>query len=542
MKKLSVYLLMLGLVLSMFFLVESCQSKSAKKSVVEYDSSGLIEDAQGDLHLPIDFIQKFPKLTNQTDRKERLGWFDEATLGLFIDFGLHTYIGNFFQGSPVSHSDMMLCLGVVNPADYEAMAKSFKPSAFKAKEFLKVIDQLGAQYVVLNAKSLDGFTMFNSAYTQYDVVDAPEKGRDIYAGFISDLKKRGIKVGFQYSILDWNHPSQAKLNEEGQKEPVAITTTMNAGQKEAYFKYIKWQLRELVKNYGADMILFNGEWVDWWTCEDGWALQDYLLRLNPDLIVDNRIGKRTLFDGDFLSDKPSVSLNGESLFRPWQIIYPLDSVGGYYGEQSVVPLEDFVKTYYDTVGSGGNLLVKMVLPQSGALSEASLKLVDDFNRWMNGNLSFFNGLKASPPRFRPKGFNILVDDWRRFVVKENKLYLLALKNPIGTTVLVPEMEGMRYTRAAFYGDGGSSLYIKNMKEVLAKRKERALKSKSKKKKASEEPVEGEGKFFDNKAEQRYFGIENRTLKSKPYGKVQLKMKEWPKGESGKIIEIDMARE
>lgn len=498
-------------------------------------SENTILDKKGNLHIPIDFDQKYPLLADNAARQKRLEWFKKANLGVYLDFGLHTYVGHEFEGRFVMDSEWMECLGQIPPAIYEAQAVQFELPKLDVDRIIQWLDSFHAKYVVLNAKHHDGFCMFNSAYTQYDIADAPKKKfNDFYAQLIPKLRAKGIKIGFHYSILDWNHPAQARLDEGGSKMIVDLDTRVTEEGKAQYLQYMKNQLGELISQYQADMIWFDGEWVSWWSNKDGWELQEYLLKLNPNLLVNSRIGKQTMFDGDFSSFDRYNPLFIKDAARPWEVLFQVDVRYGYQGTERIVDYKILLERYLDAATRGGNLLLKFSPTQMGDLTEKELEFPIKMNQWLGKTVSLLDGMEPAPVQFWPTGlFGKIFDSWRRFFFKDNKLYMVSLYAPVAAFIPVPEMHDAVYTKAYFLDSPDKPLEIRNQDKVLMERAaffEAKLKGGQKKAKVAKKNSIGEGVLFDTQKEIQLFGFTPRAdFKKEDYNNVEFPFTFWPRG-------------
>jgi alpha-L-fucosidase len=166
-----------------------------------------------------------------------------------------------------------------------------QPQKFNASEWVKIAKGAGMKYIVITSKHHDGFSMFDSRVSKYDIVDSTPYRKDPIKALADECKKQGLKFCFYYSILDWHDPA-AFVDVPG-KPPTSgnRVTKLNPGGKEEYIKYMKEQLRELIIGYDPAVLWFDGEWQDWWSEEDGRDLYQYVRSLKPGIIINNRVGK-----------------------------------------------------------------------------------------------------------------------------------------------------------------------------------------------------------------------------------------------------------
>lgn len=513
----------------------------AKKQKKEINDVGIpvdtIIDEQKNIHIPIDFDKNYPLLADFNARENRLEWFKTANIGVYLNLGLHSFVGYQFEGRFVVNSEWMLHLGQVNPAIYEAKAKELAFPEFDIDKYVEWVLSIGAKYVILNAKHFDGFTMYNSAYTDYDIIDSPENQiGDLYEKLVSKLKGKGVKIGFHYSILDWHHPSQIAYNKEGGRHIVDLDTPITPEGKTEYIQYMKNQLTELMVRYQAEIFCFDGEWVSWWTSKDGWELQEYILTVNPKVIVNSRIGKRTKFDGDFDSFDQTAPINHKKIMRPFEVHFQGDLRYGYDIQERLLSFNIFKRRMHDSISKGGNILFSFSPNTVGDFSKMIFDRSVKIKQWLGENgAKVLEEADVAPRQFWPTGFfGKMARSWRRFYIKDNKLYCVALYNPGSVTVAVPEMHDAIYTKGYFLDRPYEEFKILNQDKVL---KERAIffkeenrdnnkksKSKAKDKKSK---VAGEGLFFDTVKENEIFGYSELEFNKFDFGDVEFSVRRWP---------------
>lgn len=540
MRRVTNLFLFLIIIFGASFFILTCQTNSDdstdKEAIDEVVKPlGLIEDEDGNLHLPLDFSERYPLLADKNSRNKRLSWFNAQNLGFYPDMGLHSHIGREFRGKGVNDCEWLLCIGQIPPADYEAMAKDIDLTAFNIGKFVQRVVDFGAGYVVLNAKHFDGFSMFNSAFTEYDIIDATDKKYDLYAKLIPALKAKGIKIGFHYSIMDWYHESQANFDDDGNKQIVDFMTKIDPEKKDEYIKFVEGQVGELIDKYQADLFWFDGaEWLEWWDSVDGWNLQSYILKKNPNIIVNDRIGDMTKFDGDFSSFDKQIPPFLSKYKRDWEVFYKPATHFGYSRKQGLIFHKMMLRKYVDSVSRGGNLLIKFTLNPEVQIEKRVFETFEKVKPMVRKYKKLLLGATPAPKQFWPTGFGVLFKDWRRFVIKDDKLYLFAFYNPGSKKIQIPEMENKIYTKAYYLSDPSKELQILNMNEVLEERAKSFVKSQEEAKDIVKDTSES-----DNDQEEVPFNIEEENIiydysdiefNKKDFNQVELLKGEWPKGD------------
>ena len=215
------------------------------------------------------------KAETKAQRDERMRWWRDARFGMFIHWGLYAVPAGEYNGKRSERiGEWIMEWANIPRAEYEKFASQFNPVNFDAKEWVRIAKDAGMKYIVITSKHHDGFSMYNSDVSNYDIVDSTPFKRDPIKELADEAKRQGLVFCFYYSILDWHHPS-AYVEAAG-KDPTAghRTTKLKPGGKEEYLKYMTMQLYELITKYDPGVLWFDGEWQDWWTEEDGMKLYD----------------------------------------------------------------------------------------------------------------------------------------------------------------------------------------------------------------------------------------------------------------------------
>ncbi len=230
--------------------------------------------------------------STQAQRDQRMRWWREARFGMFIHWGLYAVPAGEYNGKRSDRiGEWIMEWANIPRAEYEKFATQFNPVKFDAQEWVRIAKDAGMKYIVITSKHHDGFALYDSKVSNYDIVDATPYKSDPIKDLADEAKKQGLMFCFYYSILDWHYPA-AYVDAPG-KDPTAgnRTTKLKPGGKEEYLKYMKEQLRELITNYDPAVLWFDGEWQEWWTEDDGKELYKFVRSLKPNIIINNRVGR-----------------------------------------------------------------------------------------------------------------------------------------------------------------------------------------------------------------------------------------------------------
>lgn len=253
-----------------------------------------------------------PTEANLASRQE----FREAGLGIFIHWGVYSMLGD---------GEWVLNNQDIDYKEYEKLAGGFCPAGFDAEEWVKAIKGSGAKYLCFTARHHDGFSMFGSEHTDYDITDAAPFGRDIVKELAEACHEEGLRLHLYYSLIDWGREDAPRgRTGKGTGRPEESTDTT------AYFKFMKGQLTELLGNYGEiGAIWFDGDWdmpegYDWRYDE----LYPLIHGLQPGCLIGNNHHHNPIEGEDiqiFERDLPGENLAGYSGAQDVSTSLPLET-------------------------------------------------------------------------------------------------------------------------------------------------------------------------------------------------------------------------
>jgi alpha-L-fucosidase len=373
-------------------------------------------------------------------KDERMAWWREARFGMFIHWGIYSVPAGTYKGERVgSIGEWIMHNGRIPVPEYEKFAAQFNPIGFNADEWVRIAKNAGMKYIVITSKHHDGFCLWDSKVTDYDVVDATPFKRDILKELAAACKKNGIRLCFYHSIMDWHNPdAQAPFY------PNYNDTNKSNPNFDRYVEeYMKPQLRELLTNYGPIGVLwFDGEWVKDWTEAKGKALYEYVRSLQPNIIINNRVGKgRKGMEGLSASEEDAGDFGTPEQQVPpsglpgvdWETCMTMNDTWGYKSyDENWKSSEDLIRTLVDVASKGGNFLLNVGPMPEGLIPRESVQRLEDMGQWMKVNSESIYGTTASPIG-RP--------NWGRCTAKGNKLYLHVFDWPASGKLEVPLATG-----------------------------------------------------------------------------------------------------
>ena len=323
----------------------------------------------------------------------------------------------------------------IPPEEYELLAAQFNPVKFSAKEWVSLAKNAGMKYIVFTSKHCEGFSLFDTEYNDYNVIDATPFKRDIVKELSDECRRQGIKMCVYYVIMDWHHPDYLPRR-SWDKRP------SEEADFSRYVEYMKGQIGELVQNYDPDLIWFDGGWEDTWTREMGWDMYNYIRDLKPDIIINNRVGKGRVkgegmtkegnYAGDFGTPEKTIPAKGLSGVD-WESCMTMNDTWGYKkSDHQWQSTQVLIHILIDIASKGGNYLLNVGPTAEGVIPEASVQRLKEMGKWMAVNGESIYGTTASP---------IGEVDWGRCTAKGNKLYLHIFDWPASCKLQVPGIKG-----------------------------------------------------------------------------------------------------
>jgi alpha-L-fucosidase len=391
----------------------------------------------------------------EVTRDERMKWWREARFGMFIHWGDYAGLAGMYKGHEVGRGgEWIMNRAKIPVAEYQQFAQKFNPVKYNPEAWVKLAKEAGMKYIVITAKHHDGFAMFKSNASKWNIADATPYGKDVLKPLAAACRKYGIKLGFYYSqAQDWNNPGGAaarKVSSEGWANPdsakIDAYTKENSGHWDPVqtsnnmAQYIDKvavpQVKELLTNYGDVAVI-------WWdtptamTDEFAQKLQD-VLKLQPNIITNDRL-KRPNFAGDYKTPEQKIPNLSELDGKDWETCMTMNGTWGYksYDHKWKTP-ETLIHNLIDIASKGGNYLLNVGPTAEGEFPQESITTLKKMGEWMKVNGEAIYATKASPLQplswgrctSKPEGKNTIlyfsVFNWPA----DGKLTIPGLKNEI----------------------------------------------------------------------------------------------------------------
>jgi alpha-L-fucosidase len=349
------------------------------------------------------------KVSTDAAAAKRLEWWSDARFGMFIHWGLYAQDGCFYNGTNGGSEHMMQHLQIPL-AEYAKIADDFNPTNFNADEWVTIAKNAGMKYMVITSKHHDGFAMYDSRSSDYNIVKRTPWHRDPVKELAEACRKQGLKFGVYYSLgRDWEDPDVP--TRDGYR---SNTWDYPVETNKVFAKYferkVKPQITELLTHYGPIAVL----WFDTpekISAAESQELVDLIHKLQPDCIINSRVGHGL---GDYGVSEQKIPGSGDA--KPWETCMTLNGHWGYFlGDEKWKPAATVIHNLVDIVSKGGNYLLNVGPTGQGIIPKGAVEDLNAVGAWMKVNGAAIYGTSASPLKTQPV--------WGRIIKNGDKVYL-----------------------------------------------------------------------------------------------------------------------
>ncbi|MGL4292018.1 MAG: alpha-L-fucosidase [Bacteroidales bacterium] len=406
-------------------------------------------------------------------RDKRMQWWRDGKFGMFIHYGLYSGLAGELNGNKYEGCvEWIQMQSGMDSENYGELAlKKFKPQTGKAKEWVALAKEAGCTYTVLTSRHHEGFNMFDTQYSDFNVKKAT--GVDVIDEYAKACTDMGMKAGYYFSLLDWYHPdydptgsgiSYPKGNYDAEK-----LGKRTFGNHEKYKQYLYNIFDDLTSKYQVDLV--------WWDFsqpkfqgDKAWGatnLMKNLFEKYPMAIQNNRlyhsdnhlseggIKVTPTWKGDYSTAEhhiPATGIDGD-----WEACQTLNGTWGYSAEnQKWKTSEALIQELIDAVSRGGNFLLNIGPEPDGSIPQESIRLFKEIGAWMQINNEAIYGTRANP-------FDVELD-WGRVTRKgDDEIFIFVYKKPENNIISLPCIfeEGTTATLL----DGGKKMKTSTDKNV-----------------------------------------------------------------------------
>jgi alpha-L-fucosidase len=329
-------------------------------------------------------LAQYKPVTAQTDesadqKAKRMQWFKDAKLGIFIHWGIYSVNGIdeswSFYNNYLSYDDYMKQLSGFTAANYNP------------NQWADLIKESGAKYSVLTTKHHDGVALWDTRLSDLNVVKKTPAGRDLVGPWCDALRKRGIKVGLYYSLLDWSDQNYPNFTRN------QIKYSNDSLRWNKFVKFDFGQLEELSTRYKPDLYWFDGDWeqsAEKWKAKE---LRKALFGWNPNVILNSRLQGY----GDYGTPEQGMPITSPA-DKWWELCMTINDSWGYqHTDHNFKSANQIIRIFIDCISLGGNLLLDIGPRPDGTIPDEEVKVLKELGRWTNKHHEAIYGTEAGIP-------------------------------------------------------------------------------------------------------------------------------------------------
>ncbi|MDF1575408.1 MAG: alpha-L-fucosidase [Bacteroidales bacterium] len=385
-------------------------------------------------------------------------WFQDAKYGLFVHWGVYSIMGG---GGDPGIAEWIMERKNIPIVQYEKLPGFFNPTQFDPAQWVSMVKKAGMKYITITSKHHDGFAMYDSRVSDYNIVDATPYGRDVIGMLKEECDKQGIKLFFYHSQLDWHHPDYFPHGRTG----TGIADRSQSGDFNAYINYMNTQLTELLTQYGE----IGGIWFDgmWDKPEADWRLvETYALihKLQPGALIGSNHHKMPFPGEDFMMferDLPgenSMGFNNTGISEevPLEMCETMNGSWGFnIIDQNYKSVEELIHTMVRAAGYGANFLLNTGPMPNGKIQPENVDTLMAVGKWLESYGETIYGTRKGP---------VKPQEWGAITTKDNVLYLHILDYR-GRAIELSGIDPGRI-RSAVYFDDGSRADVKRTEDGI----------------------------------------------------------------------------
>ena len=333
----------------------------------------------------------------RTEQDQRMAWWRDARFGMFIHWGLYSIPAGEWKGD-TGHAEWIRETAHIPVEEYEKFQAQFHPLKFDAEAWARMAADAGMKYLVITSKHHDGFDLFDSKETNWDLGGTPEK-RDLLGELAAACERHGVRFCTYHSIMDWHHPDYLPRRSWESR-------SAEGADFERFEKYLHAQVTEVVQRYHPGVMWFDGEWENTWNHERGTRLFELCRELDPRMIVNNRVdvhrsGMGGFSDskeafGDFATPEQEIPATGMPGVD-WETCMTMNDHWGYNShDENWKTTRDLLQKLADIASKGGNFLLNVGPRADGTFPPEAVARLSEIGAWMRTNGAAIQGTSASP--------------------------------------------------------------------------------------------------------------------------------------------------
>ena len=391
----------------------------------------------------------------QQNTNEKMQWFHDAKLGIFVHWGIYAVDGideswSFFNE-------------YLSYEDYLEQLNGFTASKYEPAAWAKLIAESGAKYAVLTSKHHDGVALWDTKFGELNVIKKTSAARDLVGPFCNELRKNDLKVGLYFSLLDWSHPDYPNFTKSLKRY------TDDSIRWSRFVSFNFNQIDELQQKFNPDLIWFDGDWeqsAEKWKAKE---LREMLLQTNPNIIINSRLAGY----GDYATPEQGVPIS-KPKDEFWELCMTMNDSWGYQqNDENYKTPNQIIRIFTDCISKGGNLLLDIGPKADGSIDEKQVEILKELGRWTKKHNEAIYETQAGIPRDFFSGPTTLSNDSTTlFLFLENKpigpIAIKGIKNKINRIRVVGNGTKLKWDikMKQYWSENPGMLYIEVPENVL----------------------------------------------------------------------------
>ncbi len=318
----------------------------------------------------------------QTIQSQKMQWFEDAKLGIFIHWGIYSVNGiseswSFFNN--YTNHDL-----------YMKQLQGFNASKYDPAAWVGLIKESGAKYAVITSKHHDGVSLWDTkAPKAISTLNQSAAKSDVLSPFVAALKKSGLRTGIYYSLPDWSYPDYDGFTRDRKR----YSLKEEPKRWKTFLSYQQQQLKELSVKYNPDLLWFDGNWehndAEW----EAPVIKQSLEKYNPNIIINSRLDGH----GDYETPEQGIPvLKPESKY--WELCYTMNDSWGYQPFDTKYKSSNMIiRTLVDCISMGGNLLLDIGPEADGSIAPEQVAILKGLGRWTKKHTDAIYGTQTGIP-------------------------------------------------------------------------------------------------------------------------------------------------
>jgi alpha-L-fucosidase len=315
---------------------------------------------------------------NPDSIRSKMGWFEDAKLGIFIHWGIYAVKG--VDESWAFYNKKMPW------SDYMNQLNGFTASQYDPAAWAELIKNSGARYAVITTKHHDGVALWQTAEKHYSTANHTPAKRDLLSPFYEEIRKRGIKAGAYFSLIDWSHPDYPAFMKDSSRYAVKS----NPLRWEKFKSFYQGQLNEIASTFNPDLYWFDGDWEHSAEEWESIKVRNMLLAKNPNAIINGRL----MGYGDYDTPEQNVPVSKPG-YNWWELCMTINNNWGFQHKDTnwKTPYE-IIALFADVVSHGGNLLLDIGPCEDGTIPEKQVEVLQELGVWNKKHAKAIFGTQA----------------------------------------------------------------------------------------------------------------------------------------------------